>query len=141
MEPITIAMMLGGAAVKAGAAGMGMRPLDTQAITPGQIRGYMSPIQGTINQMQGSYGQMTGYGQDLMDPSSGINQQQQQMLRDQSADQLAMQHMLARRQAAAMGQDSGITAAQNRTSQAQMSRGVQEQSQQNLMQNRQNLLL
>ena len=65
-----------------------------------------------------------------------MNEMEIQKIQEQSADQLAMQHMLARRQAAAMGQDSGITAAQNRATQAQMSRGVQQQSQQNLMQNR-----
>jgi len=47
-----------------------------------------------------------------------------------------MQHMLARRQAAAMGQDSGITAAQNRAMQGRMAQGAMQQSQQAFMQNR-----
>jgi len=125
-----------GMAASAYGAWQGMKKNPIKPFSPGDVRQGMSQTQGVVNQMQGGYGQMQSLGQGLMDPNSGINQQQQQMLRDQSADQLAMQHMLARRQAAAMGQDSGITAAQNRASQAQMSRGVQQQSQQNLMQNR-----
>jgi hypothetical protein len=125
-----------GMAASAYGAWQGMKKNPNKPFSPGEVRQGMSQTQGVVNQMQGGYGQMQGIGQGLMDPNSGINQQQQQMLRDQSADQLAMQHMLARRQAAAMGQDSGITAAQNRATQAQMSRGVQQQSQQNLMQNR-----
>ena len=95
----------------------------------------MAPVQGVINQMQSGYGQMQNLGQQLMDPNSAMNEMEIQKIQEQSADQLAMQHMLARRQAAAMGQDSGITAAQNRASQAQMSRGVQQQSQQKAYQN------
>ena len=132
-DPITLALGLGATAY---GAYQGMRKNPNKPVSPSEVRRGLSQTQGVVNQMQSGYGQMQGLGQGLMDPNSGINQQQQQMLRDQSADQLAMQHMLARRQAAAMGQDSGITAAQNRATQAQMSRGVQQQSQQNLMQNR-----
>ena len=107
-----------------------------QAITPGQIRGYLSPSQGIANQMQAGYGQMQSMGRGLMDPNSALNQQQQQMIREQSADQLAMQSLLNRRQAAAMGQASGITAAQNRAAQARMSQGAMQQAQQAFMQNR-----
>ena len=82
--------------------------------------------------MQSGYGQMQSMGQGLMDANSSINQQQQQMIRNQSADQLAMQHMLARRQAAAMGQDSGITAAQNRATQGRMAQGAMQQTERNL---------
>jgi hypothetical protein len=138
MEPFTIAMMLGGAAVKAGAAGMGQRPLDTQAITPGQIRGYMAPVQGTINQMQGSYGQMTGYGQDLMDPTSAINQQQRGMMQQQGANQMALQSILQNRQRAAMGGGggSGMVQAQQRAQQQQLSQSLGQQYQNQMMQNR-----
>ena len=132
-DPITLGLGLGASAYSAWKAGQAN---PVKPFSPGDVRKGMSQTQGVVNQMQGGYGQMQSLGQGLMDPNSGINQQQQQMLRDQSADQLAMQHMLARRQAAAMGQDSGITAAQNRATQGQMARGVQQQSQQNLMQNR-----
>lgn len=133
---LTGAIQTAGLASNLYGAYQGMKQNPNNPITPGEVRGYMAPSQGVVSQMQGGYGQMQSLGQDLMDPNSGINQQQQQMLRNQSADQLAMQHMLARRQAAAMGQDSGITAAQNRATQGQMARGVQQQSQQNFMQNR-----
>ena len=115
---------------------MAMRKNPNRPITPGEVRGDLSRSQGVVNQMQSGYGQMQSMGQGLMDPNSAINQQQQQMIRNQSADQLAMQHMLARRQAAAMGQDSGITAAQNRATQSRMAQGAMQQGQQAFMQNR-----
>tara|TARA_R100000231_G_scaffold138793_1_gene118083 strand:+ start:6804 stop:7475 length:672 start_codon:yes stop_codon:yes gene_type:complete len=115
---------------------MAMRKNPNRPITPGEVAGDLSRSQGVVNQMQAGYGQMQSMGQGLMDPNSAINQQQQQMIRNQSADQLAMQHMLARRQAAAMGQDSGITAAQNRAMQSRMAQGAMQQSQQAFMQNR-----
>ena len=114
---------------------MGARKNPNQPLGAGAIRGHMAPVQGVVNQMQSGYSHMQNIGQQLMDPTSAMNEMDIQKIQEQSANQLAMQHMLARRQAAAMGQDSGITAAQNRASQAQMSRGVQQQSQQNLMQN------
>ena len=115
---------------------MAMRKNPNRPITPGEVARDLSRSQGVVNQMQAGYGQMQSMGQGLMDPNSAINQQQQQMIRNQSADQLAMQHMLARRQAAAMGQDSGITAAQNRATQARMAQGAMQQGQQAFMQNR-----
>jgi hypothetical protein len=115
---------------------MGARQNPNKPLGPGDIKRYMSPMQGVVNQMQGAYGRMQGIGQQMMDPNSGMNQQQQQMMQEQGANQLAMQHMLARRQAAAMGQDSGITAAQNRVSQGQTSRDLYQGHQQALMQNR-----
>jgi len=115
---------------------MAMRKNPNRPITPGEVAGDLSRSQGVVNQMQAGYGQMQSMGQGLMDPNSAINQQQQQMIRNQSADQLAMQHMLARRQAAAMGQDSGITAAQNRAMQGRMAQSAMQQGQQAFMQNR-----
>ena len=115
---------------------MSMRENPNRPITPGEVRRDLSRSQGAVNQMQAGYGQMQNMGQGLMDPNSAINQQQQQMIRNQSADQLAMQHMLARRQAAALGQDSGITAAQNRAMQGRMAQGAMQQGQQAFMQNR-----
>jgi len=115
---------------------MSARENPHQPLGAGAIRKHMAPMQGVVNQMQSGYGQMQNMGQQMMDPNSAMNQQQQQMMQEQSADQLAMQHMLARRQAAAMGQDSGITAAQNRASQGQMARDTSNRFQQGMMQNR-----
>ena len=61
---------------------------------------------------------MAGIGREQMDPMSAMNQRQLQMLRGQGASQMALQNLLNQRQAAAMGQSSGITAAQNRAAQA-----------------------
>ena len=113
-----------GASVASGL--MGARKNPNQPLGAGAIRGHMAPVQGVINQMQSGYGQMQNLGQQLMDPNSAMNEMEIQKMQEQSADQLAMQHMLARRQAAAMGQDSGITAAQNRATQADMNRAQQE---------------
>ena len=115
---------------------MGMRENPNRPITPGEVRGDLARSQGVVNQMQSGYGQMQSMGQGLMDANSSINQQQQQMIRNESANQLAMQHMLARRQAAALGQDSGITAAQNRITQGRMAQNAMQQGQQAYMQNR-----
>jgi len=125
-----------GLAASAYGAYQGMKKNPHKPFSPGEVRQGMSQTQGVANQMQSGYGQMQSMGQGLMDPNSAINQQQQQMIRNQSADQLAMQHMLARRQAAAMGQDSGITAAQNRATQSRMAQGAMQQGQQAFMQNR-----
>ena len=132
-DPITLGLGLGASAYSAWKAGQAN---PVKPFSPGDVRRGMSQTQGVVNQMQGGYGQMQSLGQGLMDPNSAINQQQQQMIRNQSADQLAMQHMLARRQAAAMGQDSGITAAQNRAMQGRMAQGAMQQGQQAFMQNR-----
>ena len=123
-----------GASIAGGVVAMRKNPY--RPITPGEVQGDLARSQGVVNQMQSGYGQMQSMGQGLMDANSSINQQQQQMIRNQSAYQLAMQHMLARRQAAAMGQDSGITAAQNRTTQARMAQSAMQQGQQAYMQNR-----
>ena len=133
-----VAWVLPALSVGASVAGglMSMRENPNRPITPGEVGRDLSRSQGVVNQMQAGYGQMQGIGQGLMDPNSAINQQQQQMIRNQSADQLAMQHMLARRQAAALGQDSGITAAQNRATQGRMAQGAMQQAQQAFMQNR-----
>jgi hypothetical protein len=87
--------------------------------------------------MQSAYGRMSGIGQDLMDPTSGINQQQYQRMQQQGQNQLALQNLLARRQAAAMGQESGITAAQSRLASSQTARNLGQGYEQALMQNRQ----
>lgn len=106
------------------------------ALSPQDIAGYMQPAQDIANQMQTGVGRLSGIGEDLMDPTSTLNQQQQQMLQEQAANQASMQALLNRRQAAAMGQASGITAAQNRTTQAQMARGARQQSLEQQMRNR-----
>jgi hypothetical protein len=72
----------------------------------------------------------------MMDPRSQYNAQQQRMMKDQANEQMAMQAMLQRRQAAAMGQTSGITAAQSRIGQENMMSDMRRQYQQQLLQQR-----
>ena len=112
------------------------KPLETQAISPGEISGYMSPIQGVINQMQGSRGQMTRMGQQMMDPGSAYNLQQKQLMQEQGASQLALQNLLQARQNAATGVDSGIVRAQQRAQQQGLSQSLGQQYQNMLAQNR-----
>ena len=108
------------------------------------IQGYMQPVQQqigamgqTAKQMQQGYGEMMGLGRQMMDPTSAMNRQQQQMMQQQGANQLALQSLLNRRQAAATGQDSGIMQAQQRQGAAGMSQSLRDQFQQQMMQNRQ----
>ena len=107
------------------------------------IKKQMKPVQDIINQMGGTVGQMqSGYDSsrqfaaEMMDPRSQYNAQQQRMMRDQANEQMAMQAMLQRRQAAAMGQSSGITAAQGRIGQENMMSDMRRQYQQQLLQQR-----
>jgi len=108
------------------------------------IQGYMQPVQQqiggmgqTTNQMRQGYGEMMGYGRQMMDPNSAMNLQQQRMMQQQGSNQLALQALLNRRQAAATGQDSGIMQAQQRAGAADMSQSLRDQYQQQIMQNRQ----
>ena len=107
------------------------------------IKKQMRPVQDIINQMGGTVGQMqSGYdasrqfAAEMMDPRSQYNAQQQRMMKDQANEQMAMQAMLQRRQAAAMGQASGITAAQGRIGQENMMSDMRRQYQQQLLQQR-----
>lgn len=107
------------------------------------IKRQMKPVQDIINQMGGTVGQMqSGYdtsrqfATEMMDPNSQYNAQQQRMMKDQGNEQMAMQAMLQRRQAAAMGQNSGITAAQGRMGQENMMNDMRKQYQQQLLQQR-----
>ena len=107
------------------------------------IKKQMKPVQDIINQMGGTIGQMqSGYDSsrqfatEMMDPRSQYNAQQQRMMKDQANEQMAMQAMLQRRQAAAMGQSSGITAAQGRIGQENMMSDMRRQYQQQLLQQR-----
>lgn len=124
-----------GLAAQAYGAYQASRPTP-DAISPSEIAGYMSPVQGIAGRMGASIGRVGQLGESLMDPTSAINQQQQQMIREQSAEQLAMQALLNRRQAAAMGQESGITAAQNRIAQSRASQAANQQMANALMQSR-----
>ena len=134
---IPIALAAAGAAAKWYGAKQAAKPMETQAVTPGQIRGYMAPIQSSINQMQGSYGQMMGYGQDLMDPNSGVNLQQKGMMGQQGANQMALQTLLQNRQRAAMGGgNSGIMLAQQRAQQQNLQQNLGQQFGNQMMQNR-----
>ena len=130
MEPITIAMMLGGAALKAHSAGMGRKALNTQAVSPGEIKGYMQPGQQVIGQMQNQY-------QSMMDPRSAMHRQQYGAMQERSADQMALQNLLARRQSMAMGGSSGMLQQQNRGAMAQNQRDLYSQHQQSLASDRQ----
>jgi hypothetical protein len=87
----------------------------TAPITPQQIQGYMAPSQALLNQ----YGDMA---QQMMDPQSAMNRRQFQTIEQQGARQLALQQLLSNRQAASMGQASGITSAQNRMAQSGIGR-------------------
>jgi hypothetical protein len=106
-------------------------------LSPAEIRGHMAPVQGIQNQMMAHGGLMRQQGLDLMDPTSGVNQQQYQMMSEQGQNTLALQHLLARRQAASMGQVSGISAAQTAATTGQTARNLGQQYQQALGQNRQ----
>jgi hypothetical protein len=90
----------------------------TDFISPEQIKAGLSGTQGLTNQYGQMQQEMAGIGREQMDPRSAMNQRQLQMLRGQGASQMALQNLLSQRQAAAMGQSSGITAAQNRAAQA-----------------------
>lgn len=104
---------------------------------PDELKPYFSDARGTLGQMQGFQQEMAGYGRQLMDPGSQMNRQQQQMLRQRSMDQVALQNLLARRQAAATGQSSGVTAAQARMASSQAARDALGQFSQSMLQNRQ----
>ena len=116
---------------------IGSKGPKTQAIGPGQIEEHMKPMQSIIGQMQGGYQQMQDMGQDLMDPRSTMNMQQFQAMKEGSADQMALQNLLSRRQSAALGADSGILQGQNRLAMGQNTRDLYAQHQQGLMQSRQ----
>jgi len=107
-------------------------PMDPSEISP-----YFDEAKGTLGQMQGFQQEMAGYGRQLMDPRSQMNRQQHQMLRQRSMDQVALQNLLARRQAAATGQSSGVTAAQARMASSQAGRDAMGQFSQSMLQNRQ----
>ena len=90
--------------------------------------------------MGGSQALINQYGdraQQMMDPQSAMNRRQFQGIEQQGARQLALQQLLARRQAASMGQASGITSAQNRTAQAGIGRQSADLYNQALMQSQQ----
>ena len=130
-------MLAAGVASNLAGAYLGSRAPKTESIGPNRIRKMMAPAQDVVNQMQGQYGTMSRMGQDLIDPNSNINQQQYQMMQQQGQNQLALQQLLARRQAASMGQDSGITQAQSRGAMAQTARNLGQDYQRALSQNRQ----
>ena len=144
-------LLAGGAALLGAGASLygGMKANEQLQDAPGptsveDIQGYMQPVQqrinamrGTVGQMQKGYGEMMGLGRQMMDPTSAMNRQQQEMMQQQGANQLALQALLNRRQAAATGQDSGILQAQQRQGAAGMSQSLRDQFQQQMMQNRQ----
>ena len=88
MNPVAI-MQLG--ALGLNAYGMYRRMQDERnrpgALSPQDIAGYMQPAQNIAGQMQAGVNRLSGIGEDLMDPTSSLNQQQQQMLQQQAANQ------------------------------------------------------
>ena len=82
---------------------------DKHQINLSTIKGYMQPVQATVDKLGGAYDEMVGLSRNIMDPQSAMNQQRFDLMRQQSQEQLALQNLLARRKAASMGQDSGIT--------------------------------
>ena len=111
------------------------------SMTGTEVQSYMKPVQelisqqgGTVGQMQGAYGQSMGFAQDLMEPMSAHNLQQRRLMEQQGAQSLALQNLLARSQAASLGQESGITQAQQRMATSSMGRDINQQWQQGLNQ-------
>ena len=98
-----------------------------------EIRRMLQSSQDVIGQMQGGYEQMQGLGRDLMDPTSAINRQRFGLMQQQGQQNLALQNLLARRQAAAMGQASGITSAQADQRMQNMGQGLVGQYQQGML--------
>ena len=116
--------------------------VQNNAMTGADVKSYMQPVQeminkqqGTVSQMQGGYDESIGLARNMMDPMSAFNVQQRGLQQQQGAESLALQNLLARRQAASMGQDSGITASQMRSSSQQMGRDINQQHQLGLQRN------
>ena len=130
-----VAWMLPAAGVATSLLGglFGSKKSTIDPISPGQIREDMAPVQGYIDQMGQGYQQMQGFGRDMMDPGSAMNQQRFQMMQQQGSQQMALQNLLQRRQAAAMGQASGITAQQGRSAQRQLGGQLSGQFQQAML--------
>ena len=130
-----VAWMLPAAGVATSLLGslFGSKKSTIDPISPQQITEDMAPVQGYIDQMGEGYKQMQGFGKDMMDPGSGMNQQRFQMMQQQGAQQMALQNLLQRRQAAAMGQASGITAQQGRSGQRQLGQQLTGQFQQAML--------
>ena len=121
--------------------GLFIKDIENTAMTGNEVKQYMQPVQelinqqqGTVGQMQGAYGQSMGFAQDMMDPMSAHNLQQRRMMQSQGAQSLALQNLLNQRQAAALGQSSGITQAQTRSATGAMGRNINQQYQQGLQQ-------
>ena len=105
-------------------------------ISPGELSPYFNQARGVMGQMQRHGREMAGIGRSLMDPNSAMNRQQANMMKQQSADNMALQALLARRAGAASGQNPAITAAQLNQSTGQAGRQSMNAIQQSIMQNR-----
>ena len=99
-------------------------------ISPDQIAEYMKPGQEMISQMQSQ-------AQDYMDPNSQFNVQQRGRMEQQGMNQLALQGLMKKRQAAASGLDPGILSAQGRMDQGQMAASLRDQYASQMDRNRQ----
>jgi len=111
--------------------------IENTSLTQKEITGYMQPVQDVIGQMQGAYEQSSQYANQMMDPRSAMNQDRRDLYEDQGYSQMALQNLLNQRQAAALGQESGITQSQNRQNQGQTGRNISQLFQQNMMQQQQ----
>lgn len=110
-------------------------PVKNNSITPSQVQQYMLPVQNTIGQMQGAYDESVSLSRNLMDPMSAHNQNQRRLQQEQGANSLALQNLLARREAAATGQDSQFTSSQRMMNSRQMGRDLNQQYQLGLQRN------
>jgi hypothetical protein len=123
-----------------------------QPMGPNDLKKYFSPVQKTINQMgntvtgmQGTIGtaqtqqaEMANIGRAMMDPGSQMNQNQKQLLQQQSMDQAAMQNLLSLRSTnAGGGASSGVTAAQARRAQSASGKDALAQFSQSMLQQQQ----
>lgn len=133
---VQTALLAGSALASAYGAWKSSRPGKTKAMTPGEIQGYMSPVQSNINRQMAGQQQMAGLGQSMMDPQSAYNLQQKGLMQGHGANQQALQAILNQRQAAASGVDSGIFAGQQRAQGQQLSQSLGGQYQNMLAQNR-----
>jgi hypothetical protein len=99
-------------------------------ITPEQIAEYMKPAQDMISQMQTQ-------AQSYMDPDSQFNVQQRARMEQQGMNQMALQNLMNKRQAAASGLDSGILQAQGRIGQGNLASSLRDQYATQMDRNRQ----
>ena len=136
LPALAIAAGAGGLLAGANATRIMNQPIKAQPISPDEIKNYLSSSQDVVGQMQGGYQQMTGIGQDMMNPFSMMNRQQRGMQQKFGADQLALQTLLNRRQnAVGGGGNSGVMAAQQMEQRRLLANQLQDQFRNQTQQN------